>query len=286
MTVEASPARHEGQYVSANGIDVHFVEAGHGWPLLLLNNAMVSTNPVWGRHPFAYGSHMDALAEHFRVIAPDTRGSGKTVHSGGPITYTLLADDVVALIDALDLEQPLICGFSDGGQTATIVGIRSPGSVRAIVNHAGYDLFNPQAPSIAMTRQMLGGSPDATTAGSEAIARICEQSPELRSMFEMMRLDHDSTQGPGHWEKVIAETFERITQSPGYAFEDLRTVTAPTLVLVGNRDQFCSVEEGVTAYRALQDGELAVLPNTGHLITLAAVQATIEFLERRVASPR
>lgn len=143
MTVEASPAQHEGQYVRANGIDVHYVDVGDGEPLLLLNNGMVSTNPVWARHPFVYGSHVDTLAEHFRVIAPDTRGSGKTVHSGGPIPYTLLADDVVALIDALDLDQPLICGFSDGGQTATIVGVRSPGSVRAIVNHAGYDLFNP-----------------------------------------------------------------------------------------------------------------------------------------------
>jgi pimeloyl-ACP methyl ester carboxylesterase len=266
MTVEATPAQHEGHYVLADGIDVHYVEAGHSEPLLLLNNAMVSTNPVWARHPFAYGPHKDTLAKHVRVIAPDTRGSGKTVHSGGPITYTLLADDVVALIDALDLYQPLICGFSDGGQTATIVGIRSPESVRAIVNHAGYDLFNPQAPSVAMTRQMLGGSPDATEAGPEAIARICEQSPDLRSMFEMMKSDHDSTQGPGHWEKVIAQTFERITQSPGYAFEDLHTITPPTLILVGDRDQLCAVEEGVTAYRALQDGELSVLPDTGHLI--------------------
>src|SRR5690242_21684451 len=99
--------------------------------------------------------------EHFRVIAPDTRGSGKSVHPGGPITAALLADDVAALIQALNLDRPLICGFSDGGETATLVGIRHPGSVRAIVNHGGYDLFNPDphAPAIAMPRQMLGGTP-------------------------------------------------------------------------------------------------------------------------------
>ncbi|HEX4427774.1 MAG TPA: hypothetical protein VHZ96_00745, partial [Frankiaceae bacterium] len=50
-----------------------------------------------------------------------------------------------------------------------------------------------------------------------------------------------------------------------------------------DRDQFCSVEEGVTAYRMLQDGELAVLPDTGHLITPAVVEATIEFFERQLA---
>jgi pimeloyl-ACP methyl ester carboxylesterase len=65
----------------------------------------------------------------------------------------------------------------------------------------------------------------------------------------------------------------------------LRTITAPTLILVGDRDPFCTVEEGVTAYRALQDGELAVLPNTGHLITPGAVQATIDFFERQPSTP-
>jgi pimeloyl-ACP methyl ester carboxylesterase len=53
---------------------------------------------------------------------------------------------------------------------------------------------------------------------------------------------------------------------------------APTLILVGDRDPYCTVEEAVTAYRALAHGELAVLPNTAHTITPRAVEATIEFL--------
>lgn len=63
------------------------------------------------------------------------------------------------MIDALGIERPLITGFSEGAITATIVGIRSPGAVRAIVNNTGDDAFNPDAPSFAMCRQMLGGSP-------------------------------------------------------------------------------------------------------------------------------
>jgi pimeloyl-ACP methyl ester carboxylesterase len=146
------------------------------------------------------------------VIAPDTRGSGKSVHSGGPIPYTLLSDDVAALIGELNLDQPLVCGFSDGGETATILGIRNPGSVRAIVNHAGYDLFNPDpyAPAIAITRQMLGGSADATRADPELSA---SRSGELRAMFELMKSDHDRAQGAGHWKAVIAQTFDRIGYS-------------------------------------------------------------------------
>jgi 3-oxoadipate enol-lactonase len=276
----ATQARqHSGRCVRANGIDIYYVEAGQGEPLLLLDNAMVSTNPIWASVPFAYASSLGTLAEHFRVIVPDTRGSGKSVHPGGPIPSALLADDIAALIDALDLDRPLVCGFSDGGETATLAGIRHPGSVRAIVNHGGYDLFNPdpQAPAIAMTRQMLGGSASATQADPELAA---SRSPELRSMFELMKSDHDSAQGTGHWKTVIAQTFDRITQPHGYTVENLRAITVPALILTGDRDPFCTVEEAAAAYRALPAGGLAVLPDTGHLITPAAVQATIEFFER------
>jgi pimeloyl-ACP methyl ester carboxylesterase len=277
MAIQA-PA-HRGQSVHANGADIYYVEAGEGEPLLLLDNAMVSTNPIWTAIPFAYASFVGTLAEHFRVIAPDTRGSGKSVHPGGSISSELLADDVAALIDALDLDRPLICGLSDGGETATLAGIRHPGSVRAIVNHGGYDLFNPdpQAPAIAMTRQMLGGSADATQADPELSA---SRFPELQAMCELMKSDHDSAQGGGHWKTVVAQTFDRITRPHGYTVEHMRAITAPALILVGDRDPFCTVEEGAAAYRALPAGELAVLPNTGHLITPAAVRTAIEFFER------
>lgn len=71
-----------------------------------------------------------------------------------------------------------------------------------------------------------------------------------------------------------------LTRSPGYTFEGLSKISAPTLILTGDRDVVCSAEEGVAAYRMLQEGELAILPNHGHYISSAAVQAAIEFLER------
>ena len=69
---------------------------------------------------------------------------------------------------------------------------------------------------------------------------------------------------------------------PGYTFDDYRAITAPTLILTGDRDHFCSVEEAVVAYRNLPAGELAVLPHTDHVITPAIVDTTIEFLLRHV----
>src|ERR1700750_3328674 len=90
-----------GKFVRANGIDIYYLGEGEGTPLVLLHGGMVSTNPIWTGVPVAYASHMQTLAEHFRVIAPDVRGGGRTVHTEGPVTFDLLAEDVVAAIGAL-----------------------------------------------------------------------------------------------------------------------------------------------------------------------------------------
>ena len=284
MSIEESSAVAQGKYVSANGIDIHYLDQGEGEPLVLLHGGMVSTNSIWTGVPIAYAGYMDTLAEHFRVIAPDTRGCGRTKHSSGPVTFDLLADDVAALMDALGLERPLIAGFSEGAITATILGIRHPAAVRAIVNDAGFDAFDPNAPSLGrMMRQILGGSPDATEPDPDAAARGFEASEQMRPMFELMRRDQDDGQGEGHWRTYLRLSWDRCTQHPGYTYADLARITAPTLILVGDRDDFCSVEMATTAFRQLPAGELAILPGHGHYIPPAAIETTIEFFARHLA---
>ena len=284
MSIKESSAVAHAQYVSANGVDIHYLEQGEGEPLVLLHGGMVSTNPIWSGVPIAYAGHMDTLAEHFRVIAPDTRGGGKTRHTGGPISFDLLADDVAALINALGLERPLIAGFSEGAITATILGIRHPDTVRAIVNHAGFDAFDPGNTGLfAVMRQILGGSPDATQPDPDAAARGFEASQQMRPMFELLKRDQDTGQGEGHWRTYLRLAWDRCTQTPGYTYADLAKITVPTLILVGDRDDFCSVEQATMAYRQLPMGELAILPGHGHYIPPAAIDATSEFFGRHLA---
>lgn len=284
MTIAATVAERGARLVRANGIDIAYVEAGDGPPLILLHGALVSTGPVWADQPVAYVSHMATLAKHFRVIAPDTRGGGATVHGNGTASFSVLADDVLALIDALGLDHPIVAGFSEGAMTATVVAIREPHLVRALVNDAGYDTFNPRAGVFAMGRMMFGGSPEATEADPDAAELAFRGEPQMAAVFERMKADYDSAQGEGHWRKYLQLLFDRITRFPGYTFDDFRSITAPTLVLTGDRDHFCSVEEAAVAYRNLPAGELAILPNTGHEINPAAVDATVEFLLRHATS--
>jgi pimeloyl-ACP methyl ester carboxylesterase len=283
ITKESTTGSH-GRRVHANGLEIHYLDRGEGEPLVLLHGGLVSTNPIWTGVPVAYASHMDTLAEHFRVIAPDTRGCGRTRHTGGSISFDLLADDVAALIDELGLERPLIAGFSEGAITATVLGIRHPNAIRAIVNDAGFDAFDPQAPTIPMMRQILGGSPDATEPDPDAAARGFEASEQMRPMLELMQRDQDDGQGEGHWREYLRLAWDRCTGPPGYTFADLRRITVPTLILAGDRDDFCTAEAAVRAFRQLADGELAILPGHGHYISRAAIDATVEFLARRLAS--
>ena len=67
----------------ANGTDIYYAEAGQGEPLLLLHTGLVPTSPVWAGFPVAWVSHLATFAQHFRVIAPDTRGHGRTVNPEG-----------------------------------------------------------------------------------------------------------------------------------------------------------------------------------------------------------
>ncbi|HTQ06156.1 MAG TPA: alpha/beta hydrolase [Polyangiaceae bacterium] len=267
------------QSVKANGIDIHYVEEGSGPPVLLLHGGVVSANPLWGEHPFAYASHVAALARRFRVLALDTRGCGRTRHTAGPITFDLLAEDVLAFIEAMSLARPALVGFSEGAGTATIAAIKRPGAVGALVNDAGYDLFNPDTKSAVIMRTMLGGSPTATRTDVAAAERFFQRSDMMKRTFELLKVDQDEGQGRDHWKTYLELAFERTTTPPGYTFEDMRRVTAPSLVVTGDRDDFCSLEEGVIAFRSLKLGQLAVVPNTGHLITRQKMERVLDFLD-------
>jgi hypothetical protein len=71
-----------------------------------------------------------------------------------------------------------------------------------------------------------------------------------------MRADHEAAQGHGHWKNVLRQTFDRVTRPSGYTFDDLRAITALTLIRLGDLDPLCPVEEGVAAYCGLTNGEI------------------------------
>jgi pimeloyl-ACP methyl ester carboxylesterase len=109
-------------------------------------------------------------------------------------------------------------------------------------------------------------------------------SEEMRPMFELMKADQDSAGGPGYWRTYIAASFARASRPVEYTVEDFAHITVPTLILAGDRDEFCTPEEGVAAYRKLRQGELAILPGVGHFIPPTKVQLYVDFLHRHATA--
>ncbi|HEU5320051.1 MAG TPA: alpha/beta fold hydrolase [Methylomirabilota bacterium] len=116
--------------VRANGLTLHYLEAGAGEPLVLLMG--------FGGDHTAWGLQVPAFAERYRVIAPDNRGAGQSETPDVPYTTRLMADDTVGLMDALGIERAHLLGVSMGGMIAQEIALHHPGRVRSLQLHCTY----------------------------------------------------------------------------------------------------------------------------------------------------
>lgn len=268
-TVEHREAR-QGRFVQANGLDIYYEEHGQGEPLLLIHGGALTAG--------SWQPYLDGFAKHFRVITPDTRGHGHTANPAGSMSFGLLADDAAALVQALGLHRPSIFGYSDGGQVALEIGMRYPDLPGALV---------------------IGGAHLELTEGSRNWVRSIlgdPQSPDVdfehfeRNYSEfaaMLRRDH----GDEAWKTLLKQIKPMWNAMLNYTPEDFARVVAPTLVLVGDRDGFVPVEDGVAMYRLLPNAELAVVPAADHGRLIFSVEMAalvqpliLDFLQRHGGS--
>jgi pimeloyl-ACP methyl ester carboxylesterase len=107
-------------YVEARGLPVYVAEAGRGPPLVLQHG--------WPQHWYAWRALIPALAQRLRVICPDMRGFGWTEAPTAGYHKEGLAQDLLAVCDALGLERFALAGHDWGGFVAFVAAIRDPRS--------------------------------------------------------------------------------------------------------------------------------------------------------------
>jgi 3-oxoadipate enol-lactonase len=99
---------------------IHYVLEGQsGTPVLAFSNSLGANYSMWD--PQAREFH-----KKFRVLRYDTRGHGQSSSTPGPYSIEQLAKDVVALLDALDLDRVHFCGLSMGGMIGMWLGVNAP----------------------------------------------------------------------------------------------------------------------------------------------------------------
>jgi pimeloyl-ACP methyl ester carboxylesterase len=110
----------------ANGLDVHYQRIGTG-PDVVMVHGITGNLAVW------HVNLVPALSDRFRVLTYDLRGHGRT--SVPPTGYSLddMAGDLLELLDALDIERPVLVGHSYGADIALYTAARAPDRVARVV---------------------------------------------------------------------------------------------------------------------------------------------------------
>jgi pimeloyl-ACP methyl ester carboxylesterase len=112
-------------YAPVNGLKLYYEIHGTGEPLILLHGGVVGIT--------MFGPNLAALSQKRKVIAVELQGHGHTADIDRPLTFEAMADDIVALMKFLGIEQADVMGYSLGGGVALQTAIRHPESVRKLV---------------------------------------------------------------------------------------------------------------------------------------------------------
>lgn len=240
-------------YSCANGVDTYYEVHGTGSPLVLLHGGILTIDLNWA-------DLLPLLARSHQVIAIELQGHGHTADTDRDMTIAALADDVAAVLDHLDVPRADVLGFSLGAMVATQLAVAHPDRVeRAVVASAA---FRPEGGVDLTERPELLPSQDDFARMAQAYAAV---APD-----------------PDHFEEFFARTGRMVESFPGWTDEEIASITARTLVLVGDTD-FVSVEHAVTMVGLLRDGALAVLPDTTHMDVTADVDVLAPIVERFLA---
>ena len=109
---------------------------GDGRPVMLLSGLSGVAR--------GWSAQIAPLSRHFRVIAHDHRGTGASAAQAGAVSVEAMAEDAVALMDALGIERAHLVGHSTGGATALAVALRCPARVGRVVVSSTWAAPHPE----------------------------------------------------------------------------------------------------------------------------------------------
>lgn len=209
---------------------IHFKSYGTGPAILLLHGGLSNRLSWFSQIPFL-------VSAGHQLIILDTRGHGRSEFGQEELTYRLLASDAVKVLDKLEIEQTDIIGWSDGGNTALLMGRYWPQRVKRLITISAN--FNP-----------TGLLPE--------LLKETDQ-PSKGFMYWLKR----GWTGAGRQLRELEEKVKQMWKTrPDLTLDDLSRIRTPTLVVVGENDLIL-VEHARILAKKLHEGTLAVISG-GH----------------------
>lgn len=228
--------------VHANGLDIAYLVEGVGPPLVMLHGATSSAADDWG-------AQRPAMRRAFHLYLPDARShAGTRWDAADGWTAEMLVDDLAAFVDALELETFHLLGFSMGGHTALRYATRHPERLRTLLV-SGIDV--QRQPRMNVARHLM--DPERIDARDPAWAAALERR-------------HGPVQGADAWRRLLPAIAADVGSQPLITPEDLRRLSMPALLVVGDRDVFVPTDHAVALHRQLPDGRLCIVPDCDHQV--------------------
>lgn len=246
-------------YAPANGLNIHYYRTGGSEkPVIILLHGVMDDGLGW--IPAARD-----LQGNFDVIMTDARGHGKTGGALKDFTYRLLADDVAALIGALELKKVYLFGHSMGAMTAAMAAASYPELVRAVVLED--PPFREDAPVQAESEQ-----------AAAQLVQFFQSILALKDLPPEQRLAGAHQYNP-LWDEVELEPWieSKISFNPevfqhlehGVAWREiLPRISCPVLLVTGDPASHAIVTPPVAqeAANLWQQGEVIHIAGAGHCI--------------------
>lgn len=224
-----------------DGVPIWYEEHGdpHGPPLVALHGGVLTFHR-------SFGDVLPWLADGRRVIGVELQGHGHTPDTGRALSIERFADDVAELIDRVGDGGPVdVWGYSLGALTATSLAVRHPTAVRRLV--------------LAASHIRPDGYHAEITAPEQDDPRLPTEAE-----FAVWQADYEAVApDPGHLFAFLERLQPVVHAMTGWTADQIRSITAPTLLVVGDRD-FVRLDHAAEMLGLFPDGRLAVLPGTRH----------------------
>jgi pimeloyl-ACP methyl ester carboxylesterase len=225
-----------GHSVQIGNIEMYYEEYGVGKPLVLLHG-FGGCAQNW--HPF-----ITELSERHRLIVVDLRGHGYSTNPENKFTHREAASDVFLLLEKLEIDCFSAMGMSSGGMVLLHMATSQPGRIGSMVLISATSHFPDQARAI-MRRASLGTMPqEVQEMYRECAKRGDEQIHQLIKQFNALHDNYDDM---------------------NFTAQSLSTITARTLLVHGDRDNFFPVEIPISIHRSIPDAALWIIPGGDHV---------------------
>jgi len=270
-------------FIACNGVCLYYELHGpEGAPVLVLNNGILMNATA------SWALQLPAFSAEYRVLQYDCRGQGQSDHPVGPYSIALHADDLAALMTALEIERAHILGISYGGEVAQAFALGHPARVESLILADTVSEIGPELRLIVegWKAAALTNDPDlfflVTVAWNFSPKFIAARAAILQAARARYRdLDLLSV-------ARLCDSFLEVNFTTR-----LCDISAPTCVIVGQQDQLKGTRYAETIHRAIRGSELRVLPGAGHAVCMespaafnSAVLGFLDTIRRRGSGPR